>query len=166
MLQRIHAVAGLGVGQVPARLDAEPEVGELIGERALAVYVHFGQVAGTDHKRTGMLYYCLHHLRDVGGAVLTVGVDGKGIIETASARVGQTRFQRVSLASVAGVGYYVDAVLESAQHFCGVVGAAVVHHYYIGSIFQHIGQYAGQRPGIVVCRDNHADAVAAHGLAD
>ena len=113
-----------------------------------------------------MLYYGLHHLRDVGGAVLAVGIDGQGIIESSLPRMTQPGFQSIPFASVAGVGHNVGAIPEFAQHFCGVVCAAVVHHYYIGGIFQHIGQYTGQRSGIIVCRDNHADAVAAHGLAD
>ena len=69
------------VGQVDASLYPEPKVGELVGKGILSRHIVLFQVAAAHNQCTGVLLKGLHKQRDVLGEVLSVAVNGEGIIE-------------------------------------------------------------------------------------
>ena len=162
VFQRIKPIARLCVGQVDACLHPEPEVGKLIGEGVLARHVVLFQVAAAHNQGAGVLLQSLHKQRDVFGEVLSVAVDGEGIVKAHGLGFLEALFEGIAFATVTAIVDHGDALAKRSQDFSRMVGAAVVDDDDIGTIGQHPFHHVAQRAAIVVGRHDDADLQLPH----
>lgn len=112
VVQRIQPIARLCVGQVDAGLHPEPEVGKLVGEGVLARHVVLFQVAAAHNQGARVLLQGLHKQRDVLGEVLSVAVDGEGVVEAHGLGFLEALFEGIAFATVATIVDHDDALAE------------------------------------------------------
>ena len=103
----------MGVGKTDPCLDFEPKVGELVGKGVAAGHILLIQVAATHNQSTWMLFYGINKQRNIFRKMLSVAIDGDGIIEAQLLCFPEASFQCIAFASVFAVIDYSNGVAES-----------------------------------------------------
>ncbi len=157
VVQRIQSIARLCVRQVDARLHPKPKVGKLVGEDVLARHIVLFQVAAAHNQGARVLLQGLHKQRDVLGKVLSVAVEGEGVVEAHGLGFLEALFEGIAFATVAAIVDHGDALAKRSQDFSRMVGAAIVDDDDIGAKGQNPFHHVAQRAAIVVGRHDGAD---------
>ena len=158
-IQRVGSVAGLGVGEVHPGVEAEPEVGEAVGEGVALRHTFGGYVAAADNQGSGVVLYGGEEFGEVVGIVLEVGVDGDAVGVAEGAGLTEAGSERCTFAPVALVGddsKVVGGSLEGGKDLRGGVGAAVIDDYNIAAVLQDFTEERSEGSGIIVCRHQNA----------
>ena len=142
----------LRVVEADARLHAEPEVREFVGEGVFARHVVRPQVAGPHEQCVGGLCDLFDEFRDVRGVVLSVRVDRQHVTVAVLRGVAQRPAQGVALAPVRSVGDAPDA--RPGDYPRRRVGRPVVHHQHVRAVAAHVSDDSGEGLFVVVGRDH------------
>lgn len=158
----IDAQPGLRVGQVDARLQAEPEVRETVGEGVSAGHVLVVERTAADDQGRRVAARGGDEGRDVLGVVLSVGVDRHRMGEAARPGLAEAFAQGISLAAVPRKGDDRNRHRRRGEARGRRIGRTVVHHDDIGQLPVRAHNDVEERPGIVVCRDDGAETRPGH----
>ena len=162
-VQRISSIAGLRIGESNAGLEGEPKVAEPIGKPALRVHVCSAVIRCRASKPIshddgiGMATDRFEEEGQVGRKVLSVTVDGDGIVEALAHGLFESAHQGGSFAFVSLVGDDADTGIAKGENMSSVVGRTVVHHDDAGCLSEHTFDNAAQCPGVVVGGDDNAN---------
>ncbi len=132
------------------RLQAEPEIGKLVGKLVLPRHVGVGHLPAADNECIGVEGQGVQQDGDVLGVMLSVGIDSQGMGVAQPSGFGKSLFERIAFAAVVRIGDYVNGELYLRQYGRSLVRAAVVYHDDIGQTEVCAANDAGYCPGIVV----------------
>ena len=101
--QRINAHTSLSVRQRDGCLQTEPEIGEAVSEPAFARHVLIRELTTSNYHGIRMNVVRTHQKWYVFGVMLSIRINGKGVIKTHVDCFSETRNERSSFALVAGM---------------------------------------------------------------
>ena len=162
-VQRIEPVTGLCVGQCPARLHIEPEIGEPVGKGTALGAVDAFQLTAADNQCMGMLQIGLQEERNIFRVVLSVTVKGYRIGEALLQGRPEACLQRMALASVPHIRHHRD-VLNRMENAEGIVRTAVSNDDDIVAVAERSLHHCLYRPAIIISRNDDTDASASQSL--
>ena len=148
--QRIESEATLCVGQIDARLQAEPEVRETVGKGVLPRHILLGQIATAHDDGLGITLHRLEQQRDVGSEMLSVGIDGHRMGKTHLTGFPETRNESMALTLVLGIGHHGDTGRQRLQLLRRIVGAAVVDHDHLVAVLTDVANHLPDRSSVVI----------------
>ena len=110
-----------------ACLQCKPEVGEAVGELALAGHICISKLPAADYQRLRMNVVSTQQNRDIFGIMLSVTIDGQGEIIAQFDGFSETRNECCPLASVLRMADDSNGKIEPVEYSECVVGAAIHH---------------------------------------
>ena len=159
-VERIEPEARLRVGQRAPRLYGEPEIRELVGKETAARHILLLQVAGAHYQGIRHLLRSLDKEGDVLGEVLSVAIDGDGIVVAQLQSTPESCNEGITLALVQmAVNDINRCVAHLSQLLTGIVGTPIYHQDDLIGDEQDASEHVNNRSTVVIGRHNNADVL-------